>query len=165
MRDDERTALPGGLDREPLAVDEAHSGRERVDPEPAPHEIEERERGDDIDHDAIVGSQQLDRALRDERRAGNRVEHLTVVARRLDQRVDDAGVDRVERCLALVDLVEARRVADDRSRRMTSRADEAPADAGDLGDGLLRHELGPGRAEPDDDDPAATQGATRPWWA
>ena len=46
--------------------------------------------------DAIVASQQLDGALRDERRAGDRVEHLTVVARRLDQRVDDAGVDRVE---------------------------------------------------------------------
>ena len=72
--------------------------------------------------DAIVGSQQLDGALRDERRAGHRVEHLAVRRSRPSTSASTiARVDRVERRRRVVDVVEARRVR----RRSTPTDDES----------------------------------------
>ena len=103
----ERASFAGGVDGEALAVDEPHARGERVDAESRPHEVEERQRGHDLDLDASVGAQQLDRPLGDERRARHRVEHLTRAVAAVDELVDDARVDRVERRLLLVDVVEA----------------------------------------------------------
>ncbi len=110
LRDHERTPLAGGLDRESLSVDQPNARGERIDAEPRPREVEERERRDDPDVHATVGSQQLDGPLGDERRAGHRVEHLPGAHRGFDQLVHDAGVHRLERRLLLVDAVEARRL-------------------------------------------------------
>ena len=49
----ERPALAGGLDGEPLAVDESHAGGERVDAEPRPDQVEERQRRHDRDLDTM----------------------------------------------------------------------------------------------------------------
>ena len=53
LSDDERPTLAGGVDGEPLAVDESHAGRERIDAEARPDEVEERQRRHDRDLDTI----------------------------------------------------------------------------------------------------------------
>ena len=67
LRHQQWARLAGGVDREALAVDDAHRHRDRVDPEPGPREVEERQAGHDLDLDPPVRPQQLDGALGDQR--------------------------------------------------------------------------------------------------
>ena len=49
LGDQQRAALAGGLDREALAVDQPHPGRDRIDAEAGPGQVEERQRRHDLD--------------------------------------------------------------------------------------------------------------------
>ena len=114
LRHQERAALPGGLDAESLPVDQTGTGGERIDAETRPREIEERERGQDLDGHPIIATEQLDAPLGDERRARHRVEHLAVTRCRDRELLDDLRVDLLERRTALVDAVERHGVGNGR---------------------------------------------------
>ena len=60
------------LHREPMPVDEADAGRHRVDPQPGPRQVGERQPGHQLDVDPLVGQQQLDGPLGHQRRARGR---------------------------------------------------------------------------------------------
>ena len=106
--------------------------------------------------DARVGAQQLHGALGHERRTGHGVDDLAVLGGRGDQSFDDRGVDVVER------------VGDRRTRRRTIPPPRrrSPPDGGGCAGTVARsrhwrsrgcrrrEQVGTGRTEPDDDDPA-----------
>ena len=74
LGDEQRAALAGRLSLELGPVDQPDAGRDRVDAEPRPGEVEEGEGRDDRDVHPRVGPQQLDGALGDQWRAGHAVD-------------------------------------------------------------------------------------------
>ena len=64
LRHQERAALPGGLDAESLPVDQTDARGEWIDAETRPREIEERERGQDLDRHPIIASGAARRSAR-----------------------------------------------------------------------------------------------------
>ena len=79
--DEQRAPLAGRDHVEAVPVDEADTGVDRIDPEPHPGEVEERERRNDLDGDAggsALGDDELDGALEHRRRPGDGVEHRLV---------------------------------------------------------------------------------------
>ena len=58
--------------REAVPVDQAHPLFQRVDAEPHPGQVDERQRGHQLDGHTVVGDQQLDRALGHHRRPRGR---------------------------------------------------------------------------------------------
>ena len=69
---------------------------DRVDAEAHPRQVEERQRRHQLDRHPSSATQQLDRVLGHDRRAGHGVQHLAVLGGRRHQRLDDAGVDVVD---------------------------------------------------------------------
>jgi hypothetical protein len=67
LRDQQRSALAGRLGGEPLTVDQPNAPFDGIDPESVPSEIEERQRGPNLDVDPLVGPQQLHGVFGDER--------------------------------------------------------------------------------------------------
>ena len=120
---------PAALGREPVAVDQPHAerraGRRRGAPTPgrgttgpgAPH----------LDVDPRPSARTSRSTVRSStaRRAGHGVQHLAVLDRGGDQRVDDAAVDLVEGVGGLVEVVERGRLADHRCGGVAGRAHEA----------------------------------------
>ena len=109
--DEQGTGEAGGRGGELVAVDQADAGLDRVDPECGPGDVEERQRREDVDVDALVGAQTPHRALEDERRTRHGVEDPAVLDRRGDEPFGDLGVHVGERVGVLVDVVERRRPA------------------------------------------------------
>ena len=108
--DEERSPLACGS-HEVVTIDEARARCNRIDAQPRPHQVEERDTGEQLDIDRRVGQQVLDRTLEHGRRAGNRVQDGAVFPRRGRDRRRDLRVDVGERIGALVDVIERCRVA------------------------------------------------------
>ena len=161
LRDQQRASLPGGIDREPVPVDDAHAARRRVDAEPRPHEIDERQRGHDgqLDHAGRRRlTEQLDRPLADRRRAGHGVQHFAVLAGGGDESSSDLGIDVIDRLGRVVDVVERDRSVDQGGRRVPRRAHEPHRHTGDRVAGRGGDEVRSCGAEADDDDSAGDHG-------
>ena len=158
----QRTGRARCLGREALAVDQAHPGRQRIDAEAGPGEVEEREGGLDPHLHPALAPQQFDRPFGHQRGAGHRVGDTALGDGLGHQPLDDRRVHALQRGRPLVHLVEAAMRAECRDRRVAPRADEAslggeplPQPPGPLGQQLDRagpqadhHHLGaePGRA-------------------
>jgi hypothetical protein len=137
--DEQRTGRAGGCGGEVVAVDQPHTGFDRIDAEPRPRQVEERHRRQQLHRNPAVGEEQTHRTLEHERRARNRIEHLAVLPRRVDEGVHDRRVHVVVRRRRLVEVVERRGVADDTGARVDRGAQIAMRDAGDRVPGLGRH--------------------------
>ena len=164
LRDEHRAAHAGRVDRERPGVHDPNAG-ERVDPEPRPREIRERDAGHDLDLD-VRGAQQQHRLLRDVRAAGHRVDDLAVRVRGVDDERRDRAVHRIEIVAVVVQLVERGERGPLRGeivdRRVTGRAREADGHARERRERGREHEVRAGRAQPDHDDASAAHpsGAT-----
>ena len=148
-------ANPGRVGRERARVDHARPGH-RVDAEPVPREVGERQPGHDLDLDAR-GAQQHDRALGNRRAARHRVHDLAVLVRRFDHTRRDRRVHGVEVVAAVVEQVErlerdafASELID---RRMARRAHVAHRHPLERGARRGQQQVDAGRTEPDHDDP------------
>ena len=157
LRKQHRAARAGGVDRERTRIDHARTVH-RVDVEPPPREIDERDPRDQLDVDPR-GAHQLDAALGDRRAAGNRVDDLAAFARRLDDAIGDRRVDRVEVVGAVVEQVErleldalAREIDDRGVARRSYEADRHALERRARG---REQQIGAGRAEPDHHDAAS----------
>ena len=140
------------VDGEAMCVDDPDTRGHRVDPEADPGQIEEGQRGHELDPHPRVGEQQLHRTLGDDRRPGHGVQHRAVGLSGPDEGLDDRGVDVVERGGGLVDMVERGGVRYDVGRRVSLGAHEAVTLRGDGREGPLRDEVRVTGAESDDDD-------------
>ena len=145
-------AKPGRVDRERARVDHPRTGH-RIDAEPVPREVGERQAGHDLDVDARA-AQQHDRALRDRRAARHRVRDLAVLLRGLDDPRRDRGVHRVEIVAGVVQQVErleheafARELVDGRMARGAHVAHRDPL-AARRGPRATTGRRRPGRARP-----------------
>ena len=99
-----RPARPGRVDREGARVDHARAVH-RIDAEPPPGEIDERDPRDQL-HVDPGRAHQLDTALGDGRAAGNGVDDLAALACGLDHPIGDRGVHGVEIVGAVVEQIE-----------------------------------------------------------
>ena len=75
LGDEQRAPLPRRLHGEAVAVDDPHAGGQGVEAETHPRQVEERQGRHHHRVDPLVGQQQLDGALGNQRRSGNGVEH------------------------------------------------------------------------------------------
>ena len=64
LADQERAALAGRLGGEAAPVDQPGAERDRVDAEPGPRQVEERQRREHLDLDAVVGDAAARRCAR-----------------------------------------------------------------------------------------------------
>ena len=152
VRHEQRPSFAGGCGGELVAVDEADPGFDRVDAEPGPGDVEERQRGKQLEFDVVGFAQVPHRALEHEGRAGYRVEDLAVFAGGSNQRRCDVGVDGVEGVRSVVEMVECRRVGHEVGRRVDRRAQVAVLGMSDRLTGLDGDVIGAAGAESDDDD-------------
>jgi hypothetical protein len=120
LRDEEGAGLAGGIDSEPVPVDETHPSGKRIDPQAIPDQIDEGDGRDDLEADRGLGPQQLHGSFRDEWRPRDGVEDPTVALGGGDERGGDRGVDLVEGCGPVVDVVEGDGIGHDRGRRVTA---------------------------------------------
>ena len=127
----------------------------RIDAEPVPREIGERQTRDDLDVDARA-AQQHHRAFRDRRAARHRVRDLAVLLRGLDDARRDRGVHGVEIVAGVVEQVErlehqafAREIVD---RGVAGGAHVADRDPLERGAGRGQQQVDAGRTETDHDD-------------
>ena len=125
LRHEERPGRARRLRCETVPVDEAGPGRDRVDPEPGPRQIQERQSRQHLQGDAVILAQQLHGALGDQRRTRDRIEDLTLRHGGLGDAGGDGRIHLLHRGGLLVDLVEGDRLTDGRRRRMAGGADEA----------------------------------------
>ncbi len=153
LGDQEGPALPRGLGGEAMPVDQADSGGQGIHSQAGPGQVEERQGGHQLDLDPLVGDQQGHAALGHQRRAGDGVEHLTVLAGRLHQALDDGGVDLVERDRPVVEVVAGHGGAHDVGARVGHGAQVAHGNALEGGEGGGAEQVGPRRSETDDHDP------------
>ena len=177
-RHQQRPGPAGRGHREPVAVHQPDPLLHRVDPQPGPGQIQKRHgrthvqrhsasgpglsrpgagsgrRADTLGHHARGGSQQLHGALQHQRRARHRVEQVAVGGRRLDQSGGDGLVHLVEAVGGLVHLVESRSRIDHFRRGVAGGAEIAAVVGGDQSQGLGRDQIGTGRPQTHDRDPA-----------
>ena len=109
LRNEDRAAADRVLGREVAGVGETGAGH-RVDTEPGPRQLGEREAGHELEHDvATLGgaTQELHTALGDGRVAGHGVHHLTGTGGDVDELGGDPVVDVVEVVGGVVVVVEA----------------------------------------------------------
>ena len=152
LGNEQRAALAGGIDGEPMTVDHPHAGRDGVDPQPGPGEVEEGQGRHDLGRDAGVVEEQLHRPLGDERRSGDGVHDPIGHRRRLHQAFDDGRVHLVHGVGGVVDVVEERRPGQHRCRGVPLGPGEHGRRRGDRRERARRDEVVAAGAEPDDDD-------------
>ena len=129
-------------------------------PSARPRQVEERQRRQDPHIDPVVGAEQLDRALGDQRGPGHGVQHVAVLGRGLDQRIDDAGVDLLDSGGRLVRASnEAAPGSTSRGRRVPGGATKRTAGGVDGAPRAARSAAGAARAEPDHDGGASPSAA------
>ncbi len=128
-------------------------------PEPGERDVEERHRGQHGAPDTVVGHQMPNGPFENERRAGYGVEDLAVFGGGEHKTLGDLAVHVGERIGRLVDLVERRRLAEERGGWVAGGANEAVGMPGDCVKRLVGDVLGAARPETDDDDVAGR------WWA
>ena len=83
-----------------MAIDQPDTGLDRIDAEPGPSNVEERQSRQDVEFDQAARgtlAEVTNRALEDERRSGNGVQNLAVVICGGDEPIGDLDVDIVER--------------------------------------------------------------------
>ena len=153
LRDEQRSTRTGRVDTERTPVDDTHAHGQGVDAQAHPRKVEERQRREHLDFDAMVRTEQLDRSLGDPWRTRYGVEDLAMAVRRVDEGLDDTEVDLVEAGRLLVQGVERCGVADRISCRMACGAQISDRDAPDRLDGPRGEQVGARRPEPDDHDP------------
>ncbi len=129
LRHEERAALTGRIDREPLRVDDPNPGVDRIDTQSGESQVEKGDRRMDDDrdlagHDPGFLGQQHHGAFGHHRRTGHGVDNGTVGQCGIDQVRDDGAVDLVERVGRLVVMIERPGTVDPGSRRMSSRTQE-----------------------------------------
>ena len=151
--DQQRSAVSARRAREPVSVDQPHAGLDRVDPEPGPHEVEERHRRQHGDGDPGVVEQHSHRALQHERRAGNRVQHVAVLDGSGHELFCDRGVDVLEPLRLFVQGVERGRIGYQVCRGMNGRAKKPVTCPLDRLRRLGGHMLDPAGTQPDHHDP------------
>ena len=160
--DQQRSAVSARRAREPVTVDQPHAGLDRVDPQPGPHEVEERHRRKHGDGDPIVVEQNPNRALQHERRAGNRVQHLAVLDGSRHELFCDRRVDVLEPLRLFVQDVERRRIRHQVCRGMNGSANKPVTCPLDRLRGLGGHMLDPAGTQPDHHDPGQLAGHAQP---
>ena len=164
LGDEEGAPLACGLDRERGAVDQADAGRQGINAEAVPDQIQERRCMHHLDLHSAVGPQQLDRALGNEGRARYRIGD--VPAAWCDdfggrhQIVHDRRVDLLEALARFVVMVEAfdrdwRARSDRFDRRVALGADKEASGARHGGQSGGGDKLRTRWAEADHDHPRA----------
>ncbi len=153
LRHQEGARLAGGLDREAVAVDQPDPGADGVDAQAGPGQVEKGQRRDEVDLDAAVGAQQLDRTLGDQRGTGHGIEHFAVSDGRRHQLLHHGGVDLVQGLASLVQIVERRGRLDQAGAGVAGGAHEADGTGGDGLGGGDADEPRVARPEADDHDP------------
>ncbi len=112
LSDQQRPGATRSLRREPPAVDQAHPGRNRIDPQRGPRQIAEAERRHDPCLDPSIAAKEFDGLFGHCRRPGHRVEHLSVLTRCEHEVLDDRPVELVEGVGLLVEVVEGHGIAE-----------------------------------------------------
>src|SRR5829696_1622024 len=161
LRDEDRTAGDRVLGREMTGIGETGAGH-RVDTEPRPRQLAEREAGHDLEHDVAERggvAQELDAALGDGRVAGHGVHHLAAGSGDVEELGGDAVVDVVEVVGGVVVVIEAAEIETGVGQfadgGMPGRADVPVRDLLEDAAGGGEYVVGARRPEADDHDAAA----------
>jgi hypothetical protein len=158
LGDEHRSVFVRRLLGEGVRIDESNARGDRIDAECRPRFVEKTHRRDHRGDDRRLLAQQSDGALENERAAGDRVEHLTVVGCGVDEASHDCAVHVLEAGVSLVLVVEGHGVADRAARGMARRAYEAVRDPCNVGRSLRGDPVDGSGAEADDGDPPALCG-------
>ena len=150
--DQQWPGLAGRRGRESMPVDQPYAGFDRIDPQPGPHQIEERHRRNQLDLDPFVGNQGADRLFEHQRRPRNGVQHLAVLGGRRHEPFDDRRVHVLETFGIFVQGVERIGIGDEMCGRVDRRAEVPGPDVFDLRQRLGGDVIDATGSEPDHHD-------------